>query len=76
MPFDKDPKGGGTNAGGSKSKIYCSNCYEWERFTQPDWTVEQMQEYVNGKMESLGIPPFLVRLFTKNMPKLERWKKH
>ncbi len=27
MPLSKDPRGGGTNADGSKSSEYCSHCY-------------------------------------------------
>jgi hypothetical protein len=33
MPLKKDEKGGGTNADGSKSVIYCSKCYENGKFT-------------------------------------------
>jgi Putative zinc ribbon domain len=34
MPLKQDPKGGGTNANGSKSDRYCSYCYADGRFTQ------------------------------------------
>lgn len=75
MPFRSDPKGGGTNADGSKSKMYCSYCYENGKFTQPDWTAQQMQEFVKGKLKEMGgIPKLFAGFFSKGIPKLERWK--
>ena len=74
MPLNKDPKQGGTNADGSKSKMYCSYCYVDGRFTNSDWTVVQMQDFVKGKMKEMGFPGFLAGFFTKGIPKLERWK--
>lgn len=74
MPLKKDEKGGGTNANGSKSKMYCSRCYENGKFTSPNITVQQMQELVRGKMNEIGFPGFLSGFFVKGIPKLERWK--
>lgn len=74
MPLKKDEKGGGTNADGTKSKMYCSHCYENGKFTMPDITVDQMKERVKGKLKEFGIPGFLSGFFTKGIPKLERWK--
>jgi len=74
MPLKKDEKGGGTNADGSKSKMYCSHCYENGKFSMPDITVDQMKEIVKGKLKEFGIPGFLTGFFTKGIPKLERWK--
>jgi hypothetical protein len=39
MPLKRDEKGGGTNADGRKSTMFCSHCYENGKFTQPDITV-------------------------------------
>lgn len=75
MPLNKDPQHGGTNADGSKSTIYCSYCYQNGRFIQPDITVEEMQAFVKGKLKEMGFPGFLAGMFTKGIPKLERWKK-
>lgn len=75
MPMKKDPKGGSTNADGSVNKMYCSYCYENGKFRQPDWSAAQMQEFVKGKMKEMGMPGFLAALFSKGVPKLERWKK-
>ena len=74
MPLKRDEKGGGTNADGTKSKMYCSHCYEKGKFTMPDMTVPQMQERVKGKLKEMGFPGFLAGFFTKGIPKLERWK--
>ena len=75
MPLKKDTAGGGTNSDGSKSKIYCSHCYENGKFTQPDITATQMQEFVKAKLKSMGFPGFLAGWFSKGTPKLERWRK-
>jgi len=74
MPLKKDEKGGGTNADGTKSKMYCSKCYQDGKFTTPDITVTQMQELVKGKLKEMGFPGFIAGFFTRGIPKLERWK--
>lgn len=75
MPLKKSPNGGGTNADGTISNLYCSYCYDKGQFTKPDWTVTQMQEFVRGKMQEM---PFYLRIFTgmfvKGIPKLKRWQ--
>jgi len=75
MPLKKDEKGGGTNADGSKSAMYCSHCYKDGKYILPGITMEQMQDRVKGKLKEFGFPGFLAGLFTKNIPKLTRWKK-
>jgi len=75
MPLTKDPGGGGTNADGSKSDRFCSHCFASGSFTMPDMTAAQMQDLVRGKLKSMGFPGFVAGLFTKGIPKLERWKK-
>lgn len=74
MPFKRDPEGGGTNADGSRSLMYCSKCYQNGAFTKPDMTAQQMQELVKEKMREMGFPGFLAGFFTKRIPTLERWK--
>lgn len=73
MPMKKDPNRGGSNADGSKNAMYCSYCYANGKFVNPDWTIQQMQEFVKGKMKEMGFPGFLAGFFTKGIPKLERW---
>ncbi len=75
MPLKKDPKGGSTNADGSKNVTYCSYCFESGKFLQPDVTAEEMQKFVKGKLKEMGFPGFLAGFFTMGIPKLERWKK-
>jgi hypothetical protein len=75
MPLKKDEKGGGTNADGTKSNMYCSHCYENGKFTQPDITVSQMKERVKTKLKESGFPGFITWIFIIGIPKLERWKK-
>ena len=74
MPLKKDEKGGGTNADGTKSKLYCSHCYENGKFTLPNITANEMRTRVKEKMKELGFSSFLSWLFTLNIPKLQRWK--
>jgi hypothetical protein len=76
MPLKRDEKGGGTNADGSKSALFCSNCYENGKFTMPEITMNEMKERVKGKLREFGFPGFLAGVFTRNIPKLERWKNH
>lgn len=74
MPLKRDVKGGGSNADGSISQVFCSHCYENGRYTKPDITAEQMQDLVRGKLREFGIPGFLCGLFTRGIPRLERWR--
>jgi len=74
MPMKKDEKGGGSNADGTKSFMYCSRCYMDGNFTRPDFTAKQMRELVKGKMKEMGIPGFLTLFFTYGIPKLKRWR--
>ena len=53
MPLKKDEKGGGTNADGSISTMYCSYCYENGEFHTPDMTVKEMQELVRGQLKEM-----------------------
>ncbi len=75
LPWDKDPKGGGSNADGSQSETYCSYCYRDGVFVQPDWTAADMQEYVVKVLAKKGVPEFLGKMMAKEIPKLSRWTK-
>ena len=74
MPLKRDEQGGGTNADGSKSKMFCSHCYMNGRFVFPDITVDEMKERVKAKLKEFRVPGFLAWFFTRNIPNLERWK--
>jgi hypothetical protein len=73
MPLRRDPLGGGTNADGSKSRAYCSHCYANGHFTRPDITAREMQARVHDKLRERGIPRILSWMFTRRIPRLQRW---
>lgn len=75
MPLKRDAQGGGTNSDGSRSQIYCSHCYLNGSFTMPNLKVEQMQEKVKYKMKEMGLPGFIAGMYSRNIPKLQRWHK-
>jgi hypothetical protein len=75
MPLKKDAQGGGSNADGSKSNVYCSHCYQDGKFTLPDITAEEMKIRVKDKLKSMGFPGFIAGFFTRGIPKLKRWSK-
>ena len=74
MPLKRDAHGGGTEADGSRSTKYCSHCYQDGRFVLPDITLDEMQERVRTKLADMGFPRFLGSVFTRGIPKLERWQ--
>lgn len=67
MPLKTDPKGGGSNAGGTRSTMYCSHCYQEGKFTLPNITVGQTQERVKAKLKEFGFPGFLAGRLTKKI---------
>jgi len=73
MPMKKDEAGGGTNADGTRSAVYCSHCYVRGKFTLPNLSAADMQDRVRSKMKDMGFPGFVAGLFTRRIPKLERW---
>lgn len=74
MPLNKDPQGGGSEADGSRSTRYCSLCYDEGGFRQPDFSVNEMQEHCCTQLRKKGMPGFMASAFTRELPKLERWK--
>jgi hypothetical protein len=76
MPLKRDPNGGGTNADGTMSVMYCSKCFVSGAFLNPEIdTAQKMQMFVKEKLAEMGFPRFLAGLFTRGIPKLSRWKK-
>lgn len=73
MPMKRDAQGGGSNADGSCSALYCSHCYQHGQFTLPDLTAVQMQARVREKMRDMRIPGFVAYFFVRGIPKLARW---
>lgn len=75
MPMSKDPAGGGMNADGTKSGMYCSYCYQKGNFVGDFKTVQEMQKFCKGKLKEMGFLGFMAWFMTSNLPRLERWKK-
>lgn len=73
MPLSRDPRGGGTNADGSRNTEYCSYCYRDGEFTEPDISAEGMMIKVEGMLREMHFPGFLARRFAKSIPSLARW---
>ncbi|HJT96918.1 MAG TPA: zinc ribbon domain-containing protein [Rhodanobacteraceae bacterium] len=74
MPLKRDAGGGGTEADGSRSAKYCSHCYRDGRFVLPDIGLAGMQARVRDKLVEMGFPRFMSGIFTRGIPKLERWR--
>ncbi|QJR20451.1 hypothetical protein HKM20_02065 [Pelagibacterium halotolerans] len=74
MPMSKDPQGGGTNADGSRSTVYCSLCWRDGAFAQPGFTVGQMQQYCIEQLRKQGMPHVMAWAFTRSLPRLQRWR--
>lgn len=75
MPLSKDPKGGGSEADGSMSNLYCSYCYQEGAFVDPEISCEEMIVKVKGVLVEMGMPKWLSWLMVKPViPKLKRWK--
>lgn len=76
MPFKNDPKNYGTEKDGSKSIKYCSLCYQDGEFTSPEIdTPKKMQDFCVKIMKEDGMNGVFAWLVTRQIPRLERWKK-
>ncbi|SKC09911.1 Putative zinc ribbon domain-containing protein [Alkalitalea saponilacus] len=73
MPMKQDPQGGGLNADGSISHKFCSYCYVDGSYTF-NGTAAEMQAICINKMREMGMNRFSAWLFTRGIPRLERWK--
>lgn len=75
MPLKYDPEGGGSEADGSRSAIYCSRRYGNGAFHFAGDDVRAFQAMVVDKMVENGWWRPLAYLMTRRIPKLERWSK-
>ncbi|WP_108125355.1 zinc ribbon domain-containing protein [Saccharospirillum mangrovi] len=73
MPMKGKPDLAGTEVDGRKSALYCHYCYQDGAFTQPTFTVEEMQQFCIARMKEQGFPALLAWLFVRKLPKLKRW---
>jgi hypothetical protein len=76
MPAKMDKGNGGTEKDGSKSAKYCSYCYQnGEFFNKAEIdTAQKMQKLCIEKMKEQGMNGIIAWLFTRGIPKLERWR--
>jgi hypothetical protein len=74
MPINRDPLGGGSNEDGTRTREYCSHCYEKGEFLQPEMTATEMMALVEGKLKSMHIPGFFARKWAQEVPTLRRWR--
>lgn len=76
MPLSRDPEKGGREKDGTKSTKYCSYCFQEGEFTSPEIdTPQKMQTFCIKKMTEQGMSRWLAWIFTRSIPRLERWKK-
>jgi hypothetical protein len=76
IPFKFAPENGGTEADGTKSTMYCSYCYKDGQFTDDCKTAQEMQKLcMENMVKTMKYPKFIAWLFTRSIPKLERWRK-
>ena len=75
-PMKNDEKGGGTNADGSSSEMYCSMCYADGKFLNPPEidTAKKFQKYCIEQMKKDGMNGVLAWILTRGIPRLKRWK--
>lgn len=74
MPLDQDPAKGGTEKDGAKTQKYCSYCYKNGEFVGDFKSAQEMQEFCINMMMEHGMPKWKAWLFTRIIPRLERWK--
>lgn len=74
MPMHKDPDGGGTEADGSQSALYCSLCYDNGEFRWDEGDVKAFQRMVVDGMAADGWWRPVAWLLTRDIPRLGRWK--
>jgi hypothetical protein len=74
MPLHQDPRHGGTHSNGSRSGDYCSYCYANGAFTDPGFTVREMQAFCFEKLKEQGVSQPIAWLLTRHVPRLKRWR--
>jgi hypothetical protein len=74
MPLSQDPKGGGTEADGSRSTEFCSYCYQNGAFFEPNMTLEQMIAKLEPIMAGMHMPSQVIERTKATLPQLKRWR--
>lgn len=73
MPLDK-PELLGTEKDGTKSKEYCTYCYQHGAFINPDMSLDEMKTLVKEQMGKMNIDAHIIDLAVNSLPYLKRWK--
>ncbi|WP_109466015.1 zinc ribbon domain-containing protein [Albibacillus kandeliae] len=74
MPLSRDPLGGGAEADGSRSRTYCSHCYDNGAFRAPDASFAEFQAHCIEMLVAKRVPRPLAWLMTRGMQRLDRWR--
>ncbi len=71
VPFEHDPK-----PEQKEHEMYCGACFTNGSFTNPEMTLNEMEDYVyKMAKEHTKFPDFMIKMHVKSIKKLERWKK-
>lgn len=73
MPLDK-PEMMGTEKDGSKSREYCSYCYQNGAFVSPNMKLDEMKSLVKEQMEKRKIDSKTIDMAISSLPHLKRWR--
>ena len=73
MPLDK-PELLGTEKDGSKSKEYCTYCYQKGAFMNPGMTLDEMKRLVKTQMEKMKMDAGIINMAVNSLPGLKRWR--
>jgi hypothetical protein len=75
MPIDSTELYG-TEKDGTKNSDYCKYCYANGAFTNPDLTLDEMQERMMKLMDKDKLPENIIELAISRLPYLKRWSTH
>ena len=64
----------GTEMGGAKSEMWCSLCYADGAFVNPNCTVDEMVQIVDGALKRERVRWPMRFMAKKQIPRLERWR--
>ncbi|MBI2356883.1 zinc ribbon domain-containing protein [Candidatus Dojkabacteria bacterium] len=74
MPLEEGKKSG-SEIDGSLSKMFCVNCYQEGKFTQPDLTLDGMKLVLDNTIGKEGLRGKIIAFLGKmQLPSLKRWK--
>jgi len=75
MPID-NYEDRGTEKDGSKSDEYCKYCYKEGTFTDPDMTLQRMQQIATDEMKKQHVSMDIIRQSLEMLPTLKRWQEN